>query len=379
MSPTTTRIRSNDPGPVGYAVVGLGWMAQEAVLPAFANVPDARPTALVSGDADKRRALGRRYGVEALHDYEGYDACLEREDVDAVYLALPNHLHRDYAVRACRAGVHVLCEKPMATTEEECVAMIRAAEESDVRLMVAYRLHFDPANLRALELAESGTLGDIRYFSSVFNAPVRKESDIRLRAEAGGGPLFDIGVYCINAARQLFRAEPEEVWCRPRPAAGNGRFSEVPPTVAAVLGFSGGRVASFVCSLEAAPVDAYRVLGTLGDLTVDPAYDLNADYALRLRVGDQRREESFPASDQVGPQLAYFSRCVLQGRAPEPDGREGLADVRVVRALQRSMETGDILPLEPFDPGPRPTPAQASERPLRPSPELVRTTAPGEA
>ena len=134
---------------VRYAVVGLGHLAQVAVLPAFKNARNSELAAIISGDAEKRKKLGTKYRLEQVYSYNQYDRALAQ--VDAVYLVLPNHLHREYAVRAAAAGVHVLCEKPMAVTEEECEAMIEAADSNDVKLMIAYRLHFERANLEAIE------------------------------------------------------------------------------------------------------------------------------------------------------------------------------------------------------------------------------------
>ena len=145
---------------IRYAVVGLGHLAQVAVLPAFARAPNSELVAIVSGDPTKRRKLGRQYGLEHVYSYEEYYRALEV--VDAVYIVLPNHMHRDYAVAAAGAGVHVLSEKPMAVTEKDCEAMIDAAETNHVKLMIAYRLHFEEANLDAIELAQSGKLGKVR-------------------------------------------------------------------------------------------------------------------------------------------------------------------------------------------------------------------------
>jgi glucose-fructose oxidoreductase len=156
---------------VRYAVVGLGHLAQVAVLPAFKGAPNSELVAIVSGDEEKRKKLGKKYRLEHVYSYEEYDRALSF--VDAVYLVLPNHLHHDYAVRAARAGVHVLCEKPMAVTEEECDSMTEAAAESDVKLMVAYRLHFEKGNLEAIRLANSGKLGDLRIFEAEFSQRVR--------------------------------------------------------------------------------------------------------------------------------------------------------------------------------------------------------------
>lgn len=164
---------------IRYAVVGLGHIAQTAVIPAFVNAANSQLAAIVSSDSEKRRHIAGRYGIRLACSYDDYEKCLESGEVDAVYIALPNHLHRDYAVRAAKAGIHVLCEKPMAVTEEDCRAMIAAAENAKVKLMVAYRLHFEPANLEAVRLALSGELGEARYFDSVIAQQVKK-GDVRL-------------------------------------------------------------------------------------------------------------------------------------------------------------------------------------------------------
>ena len=171
--------RKSKDGPVRYAVVGLGHIAQVAVLPAFAHAKEnSAVTALVSDDAEKRMKVGRKYKVKDYFGYDQYDDALASGLFDAVYIALPNHLHREYAERAARAGIHVLCEKPLAVTEEDCEAMIRTANENGVRLMTAYRLHFDAATLHAVEVARSGELGALRLFSSFFSHVVRPD-DVR--------------------------------------------------------------------------------------------------------------------------------------------------------------------------------------------------------
>src|SRR5688500_3855820 len=191
---------------VRYAVVGLGHIAQVAVLPAFAHATrNSRLAALVSDDAGKRRALGQKYRIDRTCSYADYDSCLEQ--VDAVSIALPNSMHAEYAIRAARAGVHVLCEKPMAVTVGECDAMIEACRRHRVKLMIAYRLHFEEINLGVIDLVRKGRIGSPRFFTSSFSLKVR-EGNIRTDKQLGGGSLYDIGVYCINAARHVFRAEP---------------------------------------------------------------------------------------------------------------------------------------------------------------------------
>jgi glucose-fructose oxidoreductase len=364
---------------VRYAVVGLGHIAQVAVLPAFAHAENSELTALVSDDPEKLEKLGRKYKVKTRCSYAQYDECLASGDVDAVYIALPNHLHREYTERAARAGVHVLCEKPMAVTEDDCIAMIRAADENQVKLMVAYRLHFEEANLKAIDVVQGGRIGDPRLFDSVFTMTV-KEGDIRLGPrEMGGGTLYDIGIYCINAVRNLFGAEPMEVVAFSA-NNGNPRFLHCEETTSAILRFPGReRLASFTCSFGAADVSSYRVVGTKGDLVMDPAYEYAGELKQRITVSGRSRKRTFAKRDQFAPELIHFSECILTGAEPEPSGWEGLADVRVIRALYRSADSGQPVSLEPFDKdSQRPTLEQELRRPRVRQPDLVNTEAPSE-
>lgn len=364
--------------PVRYAVVGLGHIAQVAVLPAFGNAENSELAAFVSGDPDKRDELSERYGVSRAVAYEEYDALLESGDVDAVYVALPNHLHREYTVRAAERGVHVLCEKPMAVTEEECRAMIRACRENDVRLMVAYRLHFEQANMEVAGVVRSGAIGEPRFMESAFGLTVA-EDDIRLMpVEEGGGPVYDLGVYCINGARYVFRDEPVEVVARSA-SRKDPRFEEAPETVSAVLRFPGERIASFTCSFGSADVEAYRVVGTEGEVRVDPAYGYVSSLAYEVRTGDDIRRKEFPKRDQFAPELIHFSECVRQGLDPEPDGNEGMADVHVVQAIHESARTGRAVTLEPVEPQDRPGPEQVRTRPGVEKPEEVKASGPRES
>lgn len=363
---------------IRYGVVGLGHIAQAAVLPAFAHATEnSELVALVSDDPEKLEKLGRRYKVKTRCSYDQFEDCLASGAVDAVYITLPNHLHREYAERAARARVHVLCEKPMAVTEDDCRAMIEAAEENGVKLMVAYRLHFEEANLRAIDLVQVGRLGEPRLFDSVFTMEV-KEGDIRLGPrDLGGGTLYDIGIYCINAARNLFATEPIEVSGF---SANNGdiRFRQCEEMTSAVLRFPGERFATFTCSFGAADVSSYRVVGTKGDLEMDPAYEYAGELTQRVTINGRSRERVFPKRDQFAPELVSFSECILTGASPEPSGQEGLADVRVIRALYRSADTGRPVALEPLTKENRLSLDQELRRPPVTEPQLVNTESPSE-
>ena len=351
---------------IRYAVVGLGNIAQVAVLPAFANARrNSRLAAVVSGNAAKRRQIAAKYNVEREFSYEQYDECLA-SGIDAVYIALPNHLHCEYSVRAARAGVHVLCEKPLALSEDECRRMAAAARESGVKLMTAYRLHFERANLEAGEIARSGRIGEPRLLTSTFCTPV-EPGDIRARRETGGGAFWDIGIYCINAARSLFRDEPIEVL-----ATTAGKVGEVEETASAVLRFPGERTAAFTCSFSAQKVSEYRLAGDKGDLAVEPAFEYAVALRHRLTIDGETRERRFARRVQFAPELLYFSDCVLQNHQPECGADEGLADVRVIRALYQSAETGAPVELAPFEKHERPSLEQEIRRPPVEKPEVIK-------
>jgi len=321
------------------------------------------------------RKLGKRYGVELLYSYERFDELMAGGEVDAVYIALPNHQHADFAMRAARHGVHILCEKPMAVTERECAAMIRAAEKYDVKLMIAYRLHFERANLEAADAIRAGKIGEPRLFNSVFCMDV-KEGDIRLRRDMGGGTLYDIGVYCINAARSLFRAEPIEVTAM---SARNGqrRFDEVEEMVGATMRFPGDRLASFICNFGTASAARYQVVGTKGSIALDPAYEYAMELQRELKIGGRTTKKTYAQRDQFAPELIYFSDCILENREPEPSGWEGLADVRIVTALYRSAKSGGkSVKVEPVRKTTRPSMKQEIHRPKVRKPPLVKTRSP---
>ena len=369
-----TNGKKNHGKKIRYAVVGLGHIAQVAVLPAFKHANNSQLCALVSDDPVKRHGLGRKYGVKYTYSYDEYDECLAGGYVDAVYIALPNSMHCDYTVRAARAGIHVLCEKPMAVTERECEQMIETAKQHRVKLMIAYRLHFEEANLKAVELAQSGKLGKVRLFNSVFTMQVR-DKDIRLKRELGGGTLYDIGIYCINAVRYLFKEEPIEVTAFTA-SSGDRRFKEVEEMTGAILRFPDERLAAFICSFGAADVSSYDVVGTKGRLRVEPAYEYVGELKHQLVVNGTEKTKKFSAKDQFAAELVYFSDCILRDTQPEPSGIEGLIDVGIIRSLYRSAEVGRPVPFRVAKKGRRPTLSQEIKRPPVKKPRLIHTVSP---
>ena len=338
---------------IRYVVIGAGKIAQVAVLPAFQHAAEnSTLVGIVSSDADKRAVLAKRYAVPHAGDYDHLEELLEVARADAAYIAVPNGLHREITERVARAGVHVLCEKPMAETVDDCTAMIDVCKQRGVKLMVAYRLHFEAANLSAIEIVKSGVLGEPRIFSSVFTSMV-PQGDVRTQGELVGGALYDLGVYQINAARYLFQDEPVEVLASCQ-TGFDERFTDVDGTTTAILRFSSGRVAQLTASLAATRSSSYRIIGTQGELRVEPAFDYTTELKHHLTIGDKTSVRSFPVRDQFAPELLHFSECILHDREPEPSGEEGRADVRIVRAIFRAAETGKAVMLTPYARSTRP-------------------------
>jgi predicted dehydrogenase len=328
-----------DGSTVRYAVVGAGHVARTAILPAFAHAHSAELVAIVSDDPAFRDDLQEHHRIAHAVDRDGYDDLLDGV-VDAVYLTAPTHLRCELAVRAAQAGVHVLCEQPMAVTVEQAARMVMAAEENDVLLMVAHRPDFERANIEALDEVDHDVLGEVRFFESTYSQSVGP-SDLRLRPIArGGGALFELGVYCVHAARELLHDEPVEVIAL-RGSSDDSRFRACDQTSAAILRFPGDRLATFTVGFGTTSSSGYRVVGTEGLLEMRPAYEYGRSLSYTVAYEDGARiEKTFEQRDPVAPELIHFSRSILHSHRPHPDGSEGLADVRILCALQQSADEG---------------------------------------
>jgi glucose-fructose oxidoreductase len=339
---------------IRYAVVGLGHLSQYAILPAFARCKSAELGALITDDVKKAKVFGHEYRAPVF-GYDQFEAALKAEEIDAAFIVLPNHLHCEYTERAAKAGVNVLCEKPMAVTVSEGKAMIRACEKAKVKLMIAYRLHFTEAAMRAVELAQSGELGEMRLYNSVFAMQVQK-GNIRTKAALGGGPLLDIGVYCINAARYLFGEDPVEVTAMAA-SSGDARFKEIDEMVSAVLRFPKDRLASFSCSFGAHDISEFHLLGTKAFLHSQAAFDYSAPLRWSVRTVKGTKQKEFVRGDQFAAEMDYFAECIQKDREPEPSGIEGLIDLQIIEAINHSRRTRKAvmlrLPKKTQRPGPK--------------------------
>jgi predicted dehydrogenase len=254
-----------------------------------------------------------------------------------------------------------MVEKPLAVSADEGFAMIVVARSANVFLMTVYRLHNEPGTIAVLEHIRANTIGRPLFFQSLFSFQT-SPGNHRLQATAWGGPLQDVGVYCINAARHIFAEEPIEAVATAHRPVDDPRFGEVEASVAATLRFPSGGLAQFIASFGAAAVDSYRVVGTTGDLELDPGFRFETATRLRLRRDGKIAETRFPQIDHFGAQVAYFSDCIMSGKPPEADGDEGLADMRALVAIERAASTGV------------PQAISAQPRSRHPTPDMVRLT-----
>jgi len=329
---------------IRYGVVGLGDISQRAMMPGIAHTGNSELTALVSGDPEKLKVLGERYGVDALYAYEGFGELIASGKVDALYIGTPNWRHAEFAVPALEAGIHVLCEKPLEVSAEAARAMIAAAERGGAKLMTAYRLHFEPATLDAVRRIRAGEFGEPVAFTSVFSQVV-DPANHRAMHGVEAGPLFDMGPYPINAIRYLFGAEPMEVVS----AVGTRALGlGLDDTVAVTLRMPGDALAQFTVSYRGNGVNSLILAGTKGSIELNPCYMFNTPLEQYRKVGEDEAHEAFKATDQFGGQMRYFSDCILEDRALEPDGEEGLADLLVIEAVVKALATGGSVPVEPL-------------------------------
>ncbi len=322
---------------VGYAVVGLGRIAEWAVLPAFRHSKKAKLIALVSGDEKKAKRLAVKFGASDYYTYEDYALCLSHPKIDAVYIATNNSTHAEYTLRAAAAGKHVLCEKPMATTTEECQRMVEGCRANRVLLMIAYRKYFEPASLALKKLVTSGKLGRLKVIHSAFTILLGPKAPAWQidRKLAGGGSLVDVGVYCVNSVRWLTGKEPLEAWAYSWTMAPK-RFSEVEENIAFRLTFPEGLVLQATASFGAAQASFLHIHGEKGWAALDPAFAYDEERRLFGKIGSRWFEKKFRLMDEFALELDAFADCIRRNRDPEPDGQEGLHDVAVMQAIYRS-------------------------------------------
>ena len=331
---------------VGYAVVGLGHLALENILPAFGRSRKSKVVALVSGNPQKLQKVAQQYGIKPqnCYSYDTYDQLRDNPEVQAIYIVLPNAMHAEYTIRGAQAGKHILCEKPMATSSADCQAMIDACAKAGRKLMVAYRIQYEPHNRYVRELVRRKQYG-VPKFLELHNTQAEANPNHwrHVRALAGGGSLPDIGLYCLNTARFILGEEPTEVFAYQYSTPGNPLFREVEELMSWQMRFPSGVIANCGSDYYAHESRWYRVLSERGWLNLENAFAYNG-LQLQQSYATKQNEHTdntyIMEKDQFATEMDHFSDCVQQNKEPFTPGEEGLQDQRLMEAIYKSAQTG---------------------------------------
>ena len=343
---------------VGFAVVGLGRLAIDQILPAMAKSKYCKPVALVSGSAEKARKIAAQYGIKdsSIYSYETYDQLAQNPDVKVIYIVLPNALHAEYVVRGAKAGKHILCEKPMATTATDCERMIAACSAANVKLMIAYRQQYEPMNREMAKMVADGKLGALRTLIATNTQDEGDPTQWRLRRKlSGGGCMPDVGIYCLNAARFLSKEEPIEVMAATFQPKDDPRFTEVESTCTFTLRFPSGLIATCSSGYSGHRSQFLRLEGADAWAELNPAFGYTGLKLRTSRLVDGKEvvmEPSIEAKDQFAEEMDHMALCALHGTEPHTPGEEGLHDQRLIDAIYESARTSRVVKVPP---PPKPT------------------------
>jgi predicted dehydrogenase len=330
---------------LGFAVVGLGKLSQGQIIPGLRKAKSAKLVALVSGHRDKAERIAAAEGIpaDAIYSYDDYDRIAKDPRIHIVYIVLPNSMHAEFTIRALKAGKHVLCEKPMATSIADCEAMIAAAKAADRKLMIAYRCHYEPKNLAAMRKVRSGALGKPRLFVTDMGrqANIADPSDAwRVdKTLAGSGALGDMGIYGISASRYMLNEEPVEVraWTHTDPA--DPRFKTVDDLIAWQFRFPSGAICNGSTSFNYNATMSYELWGTKARLRADPGAFYGGN-KFAMVDGGSFTDIDVPEIDQFEREMDWMAD-VVRGKAPMVSpGEEGLQDVRLIHAILESVAKG---------------------------------------
>ncbi len=323
---------------VGFAVVGLGSIAQGSILPAFSHSKKARLVALVSRDQKKAARLARKFKTPAFYGNEEYAACLANPDVDAIYVATPQGEHAPLTVQAAQAGKHVLCEKPLAATVEQSALMVEACQKHQVLLMTAYRKYFETGTRFLKQVIQGGALGRIDVIHTAFSelhVPGKSLQWLLDSKLAGGGPLMDLGIYCVNTSLWLVGEDPVEVnaeaWKHDAV-----RFREVEEGISFRMRFPSGLVVQGSSSYGAVMSSFIYVQGTKGWVLLTPAFDFNEPRRLTGRIKGRQIARRFKVMDEFAPELDAFASAIQNQRKVEADGVQGHRDMIILHSIYES-------------------------------------------
>ena len=341
------------PQRIGFAVMGLGRLSLENILPAFASSKHAYLAGLISGDPEKMRTIARQYAIaaESCYSYEDLAKLRNNDAVQVVYVVLPNALHRDAVVQLAQAGKHVLCEKPMATSVDEAREMIDACRRANRKLMIAYRCQYEVNNRELSKRARAGALGEIQLIDAVNTQNQGNPTQWRqVKKLAGGGSLPDVGLYCLNTTRALLGEEPIEVSATIHSPENDVRFKEVESTVSFTLRFASGVIANCASSYSLHANRNFRVFGSKATAEITDAFSYEGQkltVSQRDGLAEAKTQLNFGVKNQFSLELDHMALCVRNNIIPRTPGEEGLQDQVLMAAIYESARTAKPIKLVP--------------------------------
>jgi predicted dehydrogenase len=332
-------------GPVlRVAIMGLGSYGTR-VAEAMQSCTRAKLVGVISGTPSKIANWQAKYNLpeKNCYNYENFDRIRDNPDIDAVYIITPNALHKEEAIRVAKAGKHVICEKPMALNAAEGKAMVDACSKAGVRLLVGYRMHFEPKTLEIIRMRNAGEFGKIMFFQGLSGFRIGDPTQWRLnKALAGGGSLMDIGIYSINGARYMVGEEP--VWVTAEETkTDHEKFKEgVDETILFQLGFPSGAVASCLSTYAMSNLDRFFLNGTNGFAELQPATNYGP-----IRGRTHKGELTQPHATHQTIQMDEMAQIILDGKQPAipVDGEEGVRDLRIIDAIYAAARKGKRVEL----------------------------------
>jgi predicted dehydrogenase len=338
---------------VGFAVVGLGRLSLEEILPAFGESKKAKPVALVSGSPEKLKTVAAQYGIDPAncYDYASFDRIRDNPAVKAVCIVLPNAMHREFVERAARAGKHALCEKPMATNSADAQAMVDACAAAQVKLMIAYRIQYEAYNQRLAEMVRQKAFGRLLGMSAINVQTVAENGAQQWRHKlkmAGGGALPDIGLYCLNTARFLSGEEPVEIFATEYKPPNDSRYAEVEETISFTLRFPSNFIANCYTSYGARDDKHQRLNFERATVDMPNAYLYQGQRMTVIqRQGNAtgQTEMVLQAPNQFAEELDHMATCVLQNQRPRTPGEEGVQDHKLMELIYQSARSGQPVKL----------------------------------
>ena len=321
---------------LGIALVGLGQYSEKQLAPALQKTLNCKLTAIVTGTPEKVAPWKEKYKIpdKNVYHYQNFDSIRDNPDVDIVYVVLPNSLHAEYTIRAAKAGKHVICEKPMATSVKDCEAMIQACKQAGKMLSIGYRLHFEPHNLTVMEFGKKKTYGNVKKVVAIDSQEMEKGVWRLDRERAGGGPLMDLGIYCVQGAIYAAGANPIRVSAKEGPKTDVEKFAEVEQTIDFQLEFPGSVIANCLTSY-AESGNLLRVEAEKGQYELEPAFGYEG-----IKGKTPQGSMGLENVNQQALQMDDFASCIINKKPTRVPGEMGLRDVKILMAIYEAARNG---------------------------------------